>query len=57
MSLKEFEVQIVVTERYVVHVEAEDWEAAEAMAQDIYNNQELDVVSYSETFEAEEIDA
>ena len=57
MSLKEFEVQIVVTERYVVHVEAEDWETAESMAQDIYNNQELDLVSHSETFEAEETDA
>lgn len=57
METKEFEVTIVVTERYVVHVEAEDWETAESMAQDIYNSQELDLVSYSETFEAEEVDA
>lgn len=57
METKEFAVTIVVTERYVVHVEAEDWETAESMAQDIYNSQELDLVSYSETFEAEEIDA
>jgi hypothetical protein len=55
METKEFAVTIVVTERYVVHVEAEDWETAESMAQDIYNSQELDLVSYSETFEAEEV--
>ena len=53
----EYKVQIVVTERYVVHVEADDWEEAEAKAQDIYNSQELDLVSYNETFEAEEVDA
>lgn len=57
MTTKEFEVTIVVTERYVVYVEATDWETAEAMAQDIYNSEELDLVSYSETFEAEEVDA
>lgn len=57
METKEFKVTVIVHERYTAYVEAEDWETAEVIAQEMYNNGELDVDSYSESFEAEEVDA
>lgn len=53
----EYKVRIVVTEVYEAYVEAPDWETAEELAGDQLNNGELEIVSESTTFEAEEVDA
>lgn len=57
MQMKEFKVRIVITECYEVTVEATDWETAEELAREEFDSGELDMTSYSETYEAEEIDA